>query len=119
MCNKPISWNFTRNIIVRFMLASLHFKIQVSICLSIGFFEIIVKCNVENSYVVPHSALFDLNDLISDNMHSPNQTEYNMDSGIFSQKRILNDTHLSSGCMKHNGWKISIVIVTMISNTCL
>ena len=26
MCNKPISWNFTRNIIVRFMLASLHFN---------------------------------------------------------------------------------------------
>ena len=40
MCNKPISWNFTRNIIVRFMLACLHFKIQLSICLSIGFFEI-------------------------------------------------------------------------------
>ena len=68
----------------------------------------------ETSYVVvPRSALFDLNDLISNNMHSPNQTEYNMDSGLFSQKRILNDTHLNLG------WKISIVIVTMISITCL
>ena len=65
--------------------------------------------------MVPRSALFDLNDLISNNMHSPNQTEYNMDSGLFSQKRILNDTHLNSGCMKNDGWKISIVIVTMIS----
>ena len=74
---------------------------------------------VENSYVVPRSALFDLNDLISDNMHSPNQTEYNMDSGLFSQKRILSDTYLNSGCMKNDGWKILIVIVAMISITWL
>ena len=73
----------------------------------------------ENSFVVPRSALFDSNDLISNNMHSPNQTEYNMDSGLFSRKRILNDTHLISGCMKHDGWKILIVIVTMISITWL
>ena len=74
---------------------------------------------VENSYVVPRSALFDLNDLISHNMHNPNQTEYNMDSGFFSQKRILNDTHLNSGCMKHDGWNISIFIMTMILITWL
>ena len=71
----------------------------------------------ETSYLVPRSALFDLNDLVSNNMHNPNQTEYNMDSGLFSQKRILNDTHLNSGCMKHNRWKFLIVIVTMISIT--
>ena len=63
--------------------------------------------------------VYHMNDLISNNMHSPNQTEYNMDSGLFSQKRILNDTHLNSGCMKLDGWKISIVIVTMISITWL
>ena len=73
----------------------------------------------ENSFVVPRSALFDLNDLISNNMHSPNQTEYNMDSGLFSQKRILNETDFNSGCMKHDAWKILIVIMTLISITWL
>ena len=71
----------------------------------------------ENSFVVPRSALFDLNDLISNNMHSPNQTEYDMDSGSYSQKRILNDTHLNSGCIKNDGWKTLTVLVTMISIT--